>query len=62
MVTLHSAGEPRFAIGMSHPKVSEGLHQKSRQTKTGRFFESGATLRSLFAARFRQALQLGLCE
>ena len=51
----------RFALRMSHPQVSEGLQQKSRQTKTGRFFEAVATLRSLFTARFRQALQLGLC-
>lgn len=51
----------RFALGMIHPQVSEGLRQKKRQTKNGRFFETGAALRPLFAARFRQALQLGLC-
>lgn len=61
MVTLRVAVGPQFALGMSHSQVSEGLRKKLRQTKTGRFFEAGAALRSLFAAHFRQALQLGLC-
>ncbi len=54
MVTLHSAGEPRFAIGMSHPKVSEGLHQKRAANKDRPLLRSGRYA-PIFVCRALQA-------